>query len=56
MFQAGKLVLRKTIQNTKDPSVGKLALKWEGPHLIDSKEKIGAYWMVTLEGNVLLTS
>ena len=36
-LQVGDLVLRKTFQNTKDPVDGKLAPKWEGPYLIDSK-------------------
>ncbi|KAI3795368.1 hypothetical protein L1987_38020 [Smallanthus sonchifolius] len=52
-FQVGDLVLRKAFQNTTNPSDGKLALKWEGPYLIDSEADKGAYWLATLEGYIL---
>ena len=52
-FQIGDMVLRKTFQKTKDPSVGNLAPKWEGPYLIDVEAGKGAYWLETLEGDVL---
>ena len=42
-FQIGDLVLRKTFQNTKDPSTGKLTPKWEGLYLIDVEAGKGAY-------------
>mgnify|MGYP001603442730 CR=1 FL=1 len=51
-FQVGDLVLRKTIQNTKDPNTGKLEPKWEGPYPIDSKVGNEAYWLATIEGNI----
>ena len=46
------MVLRKTFQNTNDPSVGKLAPKWEGPYLIDAEAGKGAYWLATLKGDI----
>ena len=52
-FQVGDLVLRKTFQNTKDPAYGKLAPKWEGPYIIDSKAGKGAYWLADMEGSLL---
>ena len=52
-FQIGDLVLRKTFQNTKDPTNGKLAPKWEGPYVINSKAGKGAYWLADMEGTLL---
>ncbi|KAI3744712.1 hypothetical protein L1987_57803 [Smallanthus sonchifolius] len=52
-FQVGDLVLRKAFQNTTNPSDGKLAPKWEGPYLIDSEAGKGAYWLATMEGDIL---
>lgn len=52
-FQIGDLVLRKAFQNTTNPADGKLAPKWEGPYLIDSDAGKGAYWLVTMEGDIL---
>ena len=52
-FQIGDLVLRKTFQNTKDPANGKLAPKWEGPYLIDSKARKGPYSLADMEGTLL---
>jgi hypothetical protein len=52
-FQVGDLVLRKAFQNTTKASDGKLAPKWEGPYLIDSEAGKGAYWLSTLEGDIL---
>lgn len=52
-FQVGDLVLRKAFQNTTNPADGKLAPKWEGPYLIDSKAGKGAYWLATMEGQIL---
>ncbi|KAI3676095.1 hypothetical protein L1987_85694 [Smallanthus sonchifolius] len=42
-----------TEMNTTNPSDGKLAPKWEGPYLIDSEAGKGAYWLATLEGDIL---
>ena len=52
-FQVGDLVLRKAFQNTTNPKDGKFAPKWEGPYLIDSEAGKGAYWIATIEGEVL---
>jgi hypothetical protein len=52
-FQEGDLVLRKAFQNTTKPSDGKLAPKWEVPYLIDSEAGKGAYWLSTMEGEIL---
>ena len=45
--------LPEMFQNTTDPKDGKLAHKWEGPYLIDSEARKGAYWLATLEGTLL---
>ena len=42
-FQIGDLVLRKTFQNTKDPSAGIFDYKWERPYLIDVEARKGGY-------------
>ena len=52
-FQVGDLVLRKTFQNTINPTDGKLAPKWEGPYLIDSEAGKGAYWLANMDGEIL---
>ena len=52
-FKVGDLVLRKAFQNTTKRSDGKLAAKWEGPYFIDSKAGKGAYWLSTMEGEIL---
>ena len=46
------MVLTKAFQNTMDPSACKLAPKWGGPYLIDSKVGKEAYWLATLEGYI----
>ncbi|KAL9232162.1 hypothetical protein vseg_007301 [Gypsophila vaccaria] len=50
-FQVGDLVLRKTFQNTQNPSAGKFAFNWEGPYQIESIVDNGAYRLITLEGD-----
>ncbi|KAI3733110.1 hypothetical protein L1987_64328 [Smallanthus sonchifolius] len=55
-FQVGDLVLRKAFQNTTNSSDGKLAPKCEGPYLIDSEAGKCAYWLATMEGELLLRS
>ena len=52
-FRVGDMVLRKAFQNTTNPSDGKLAPKWEGHYLIDSEAGKGAYWLATMEGEIL---
>ena len=52
-FQVGDMVLRKAFKNTTNPSDGKLAPKWEGPYLIDSEAGKSAYWLATMEGEIL---
>ena len=39
----GDLVLRKVLENTKNPAWGKLGPNWEGPYRITSVARIGAY-------------
>ncbi|KAI3761736.1 hypothetical protein L1987_52157 [Smallanthus sonchifolius] len=46
-FQVGDFVLRKAVQNTTNPSDGKLAPKWEGPYLIDSEAGKGVLASLT---------
>ena len=53
IFKVVDLVLRKSFQNSKEPKDGKLTPKWEGPYLIDSEARKGAYWLATLEGTLL---
>ena len=50
MFKVGDMVLRKTFQNTTDPTAGKFADTWEGPYLIDAVVGNGAYRLSTIEG------
>jgi hypothetical protein len=50
------LVLRKTFRNIINPSEGKLDPKWEGSYLIDSEAGKDAYWLATVEGEILLRS
>ncbi|KAI3802237.1 hypothetical protein L1987_30367 [Smallanthus sonchifolius] len=52
-FQVGDLLLRKAFQNTTNPSDRKLEPKWEDPYLIDSETGKGAYWLATMEGDIL---
>nr|XP_017245120.1 PREDICTED: uncharacterized protein LOC108216789 [Daucus carota subsp. sativus] len=49
-FKVGDMVLRKTFQNTTDPTAGKFADTWEGPYLIDAIVGQGAYRLSTLGG------
>ncbi|XP_017239352.2 uncharacterized protein LOC108212130 [Daucus carota subsp. sativus] len=50
MFRVGDMVLRKTFQNTTDPTAGKFADTWEGPYLVDAVVGKGAYRLSTLDG------
>ena len=50
----GDLVLRKVLENTKNPAWEKLGPNWEGPYRITSVARIGAYYLEDLdEKNVL---
>ena len=50
LFRVGDMVLRKTFQNTTDPTAGKFADTWEGPYFIDAVVGKGAYQLSTLDG------
>lgn len=52
-FHLGNLVLRKLFQNTAKLNASKLGPKWKGPYLIDSEGGKGAYWLSTLNGQIL---
>ena len=49
-FKEGDLVLRKVTQNTRKRSDGILAPNWEGPYLIKTMLKGGAYKLEDMEG------
>ncbi|KAI3746799.1 hypothetical protein L6452_09240 [Arctium lappa] len=49
VFQEGDYVLRRVFQNTQEPSVGKLSIKWEGSYHISEVVGKGAYWLQTLD-------
>ena len=42
-FSVGDLILRKVVENTKDPMDGKLKPNWEGPYKIMKLARKGAY-------------
>ena len=44
-FSVGNLILRKVVQNTKDPTNGKLSPNWEGPYKIIKLAGKGAYYL-----------
>ena len=50
----GDLVLRKVLGNTKNPAWGKLGPNWEGPYLITSVARIGAYYLADLDEKAVL--
>ena len=49
-FKEGDLVLRKVTQNTRKRSDGVLAPNWEGPYLIRTVVRNGAYKLEDMEG------
>ncbi|XP_074291936.1 uncharacterized protein LOC141618754 [Silene latifolia] len=53
VFREWDLVLRKVFPNKKEKSGGKLAPTWEGPYLINSIVRQGAYKLQTLEGEMI---
>ncbi|XP_075636794.1 uncharacterized protein LOC142609038 [Castanea sativa] len=48
-FDAGDLVLRKVVGNTRETSTGKLAPTWEGPYRVTAIAGAGAYYLEDLE-------
>ena len=50
----GDLVLRKVLENTKNPTWGKLGPNWEGPYCITSVARIGAYYLKDLDKRTVL--
>lgn len=55
-FKVGHLVLINVFQNTTENSAGNLTPKWEGPYLINTKAIDGAYWLSTVDDQVLQRS
>ncbi|GFY95487.1 hypothetical protein Acr_10g0008720 [Actinidia rufa] len=52
-FTMGDLVLRKVIENTKDPTNGKLGPNWEGPYNIVKLASRGSYYLEDAKGKEL---
>ena len=50
----GDLVLRKVLGTTRNPTWGKLGPNWEGPYLIISVARIGAYYLKALDEKTVL--
>ena len=48
-FQVGDLVLRKVLENTADPTVGKFQPNWEGPYVIVRVGLAGSYALNKLD-------
>ena len=48
------LVLRKVVENTKNPAWGKLGPNWEGPYRITTEAGIRAYYLKDLDEKVVL--
>ena len=42
-------MLGKVLGNTRDPTMGKLGLTWEGPYRVTSISGIDAYWLEDLD-------
>ena len=43
------LMLRKVLENTRDPVMGKLGSTWEGPYRVMSIARVGAYRLEDLD-------
>ena len=52
-FQVGDLVLREVSLATRNPKEGKLGPNWEGPYVVKSQTRLGAYRLKTVEGTDL---
>ena len=52
-FAVGDLVLREATLATKNPTEGKLAAKWEGPHIVKARPQLGTYQLQDMEGRDL---
>ena len=50
----GDLILRKVLENTKNPAWGKLWPNWKGPYHITSVAGIGAYDLEDLDEKTVL--
>ena len=44
-FSIGDLVLRKVVENTKNPANGKLSPNWKGPEKIVNLDGTGTYYL-----------
>ena len=42
-------MLRKVLENTRDPAMGKLGSTWEGPYRVMSIARVGAYRLEDLD-------
>ena len=49
----GDLILRKVLDNARNPAWGKLGPNWEGPYRIISVAGVGAYYPEDLKENVV---
>ena len=49
----GDLILRKVLDNARNPAWGKLGPNWEGPYRIISVAGVGAYYLEDLKENVV---
>ena len=49
-FLVRDLVLRKVVENTKDPAKEKLGPNWEDPYKITKFASKGAYYLEDIEG------
>ena len=49
----GDLILRKVLDNARNPTWGKLGPNWEGPYRIISVAGVGAYYLEDLKENVV---
>uniref|UniRef100_A0A2N9GHT1 Integrase catalytic domain-containing protein n=1 Tax=Fagus sylvatica TaxID=28930 RepID=A0A2N9GHT1_FAGSY len=53
-FQVRDLVLRKVVENTRNPNDGKLGPNWEGPYKVTSFAGVGAYRLIDMDGKSVL--
>ena len=50
VFRPGDLVLRKVLENTTDPTVGKFQPNWEGPYVVTRTGEAGSYAIDKIDG------